>query len=180
MESSTDPGANAPLPSPFGAASGSPVCVDEGQGSVPGDGVMHLVGIGASAGGLEALQALLGNLQPGGTVAYAVAQHLSPDHRSHLVDLLSRCTAPEVQEAVDGALLRPGCVNIGPPGKDLTVQGHQLVVSAPEPRFGPSPSVDRLFESMAQHWQERGAAVVLSGTGSDGARGLRAVRAAGG
>ncbi|MCP9929440.1 PAS domain S-box protein [Cyanobium sp. AMD-g] len=141
---------------------------------------MHLVGIGASAGGLEALQALLGNLQPGGTVAYAVAQHLSPDHRSHLVDLLSRCTAPEVQEAVDGALLRPGCVNIGPPGKDLTVQGHQLVVSAPEPRFGPSPSVDRLFESMAQHWQERGAAVVLSGTGSDGARGLRAVRAAGG
>jgi two-component system CheB/CheR fusion protein len=141
---------------------------------------MHLVGIGASAGGLEALQQLLGSLASGGNVAYVVAQHLSPDHGSLMVDLLSRVTALQVLKAVDGALLLPGTITVCPPNHDIRVQGDRVTLAAPEPRFGPSPSIDRLFESIADHWAERGAAVVLSGTGSDGARGLRAVRAAGG
>ena len=141
---------------------------------------MHLVGIGASAGGLEALQLLLGSLASVGNVAYVVAQHLSPDHGSLMVDLLSRVTTLQVLQAVDGAVLLPGTITVCPPNHDIRVLGDRVILTAPEPRFGPSPCVDQLFDSIAEHWRERGAAVVLSGTGSDGARGLRAVRAAGG
>ncbi len=141
---------------------------------------MHLIGIGASAGGLEALQLLLGSLTAGGTVAYVVAQHLAPDHGSLMVDLLSRVTALQVLKAVDGAVLLPGTITVCPPNHDIRVQGDRVTLVEPEPRFGPSPSIDRLFESIAEHWGERAAAVVLSGTGSDGARGLRSIRAAGG
>ncbi|MCT0208037.1 chemotaxis protein CheB [Synechococcus sp. CS-1332] len=141
---------------------------------------MHLVGIGASAGGLEALQLLLGSLVSGGNVAYVVAQHLSPDHGSLMVDLLTRVTALQVLQAVEGAVLLPGTITVCSPNHDIRVLGDRVTLAEPEPRFGPSPSIDRLFESIAEHWAERGGAVVLSGTGSDGARGLRAVRAAGG
>ncbi|MEA5413745.1 chemotaxis protein CheB [Synechococcus sp. BA-132 BA5] len=141
---------------------------------------MHIIGIGASAGGLEALQLLLGSLIPCGDQAYVVAQHLAPDHASLMVDLLSRVTALRVLKAVDGAELQPGTITISPPNHDIRVQGNRVRLMEPEPRFGPSPSVDRLFESIAEHWVEHGGAVVLSGTGSDGARGLREVRAAGG
>ncbi|MEA5441022.1 chemotaxis protein CheB [Cyanobium gracile] len=141
---------------------------------------MHLVGIGASAGGLEALQLLLGSLASGGNVAYVVAQHLAPDHGSLMVDLLARVTALQVLKAVDGAELLPGTITVCPPNHDMLVLGDRVTLVEPEPRFGPSPSIDRLFASIAEHWVERGAAVVLSGTGSDGARGLRSVRAAGG
>ncbi|MDM7952122.1 MAG: chemotaxis protein CheB [Cyanobium sp. CZS 25K] len=148
--------------------------------SEPTSAGMHLVGIGASAGGLEALGALLGGLRPGGNVAYVVAQHLSPDHPSLIVDLLGRTTPLQVLTAIDGAELQPDTINVGPPNHDILVRGNRLVVLDPEPRFGPSPNVDRLFDSIAEHWGERGVAVVLSGTGSDGARGLPSVRAAGG
>jgi two-component system CheB/CheR fusion protein len=141
---------------------------------------MHLIGIGASAGGLEALQLLLGSLAVGGHVAYVVAQHLAPDHGSLMVDLLSRVTPLQVLKAVDGAELLPGTITVCPPNHDIRVLENRVALADPEPRFGPSPSIDRLFESIAEHWAERGAAVVLSGTGSDGARGLRAIRAAGG
>ncbi|MEA5410411.1 chemotaxis protein CheB, partial [Synechococcus sp. BA-120 BA3] len=141
---------------------------------------MHLVAIGASAGGLEALQTLLASLSLGGSVAYVVAQHLSPDHGSLMVELLGRVTPLQVLEAVDGATLLPDTVSICPPNHDISVEGNRVRLAAPEPRFCPSPSIDRLFESIADHWNGHGAAVVLSGTGSDGARGLRAVRAAGG
>ncbi|KEF43473.1 MAG: diguanylate cyclase [Cyanobium sp. CACIAM 14] len=142
--------------------------------------LLHLVGIGASAGGLEALQLLVGQLSPSGAVAYVVAQHLAPDSRSLIVDLLARATPLRVLTAVHGAELLPDTITVAPRNHDISVQGNRVVLSDPEPRFGPSPGVDRLFESIAEQWAERGAAVVLSGTGSDGARGLRAVRAAGG
>ncbi len=109
-----------------------------------------------------------------------VAQHLSRDHPSLLVDLMRRCTSLPVRQAVDGALLSPGTISIGPPNHDIRVDRERLLVSEPLPRTGPSPSIDRLFDAIAEHWGERGVAVVLSGTGSDGARGLTAVRAAGG
>jgi two-component system, chemotaxis family, CheB/CheR fusion protein len=141
---------------------------------------MHLIGIGASAGGLEALQQLMGGVSVGGNVAYVVAQHLAPDHGSLLVDLLARVTPLQVLNAVDGSVLLPDTITVCPPNHDIRVQGNRVALVDPEPRFGPSPSIDRLFESIAEHWAERGAALVLSGTGSDGARGLRAVRAAGG
>ena len=140
----------------------------------------HVVGIGASAGGLEALKVLLGQLKIQGLMTYVVAQHLAPDHPSLIVELLQRVTPLQVVTAVDGDLLRPGVVAVAPSNRDVAVRGDRLVVSDPPPRFGPSPSIDRLFESIAREWRQQGVAVVLSGTGSDGARGVAQVRAAGG
>jgi two-component system CheB/CheR fusion protein len=140
----------------------------------------RIVGIGASAGGLEALQALAANLLPGSQASYVVAQHLAPEHRSLIVHLLGRISPLPVITAVEGALLQADVIAIAPPHHDVTVEGDRLRVREPIARFGPSPHIDLLFDSIAATWGEKGAAVVLSGTGSDGARGLRAVRAAGG
>jgi len=142
--------------------------------------VEHVVAIGSSAGGLEALQALLGRLREGGSVACLVAQHLAPDHPSQLVDLLGRATPLRVEQAVDGASLEPGLILVLPPNCDAELEGNRLLLNEPRGSFGPSPSIDHLFDSLARHWGERAVAVVLSGTGSDGARGLRSVGARGG
>jgi two-component system CheB/CheR fusion protein len=143
------------------------------------DALKGVVGVGASAGGLEALQEFLGPLTPG-AMAFVVAQHLAPDHPSLIVDLLSRSTELEVVEAVDGAELSAGVVAVAPPNHAVTVEGDRLRLVEPPERLGPSPSIDLLFESLAEHWGTSAIAVVLSGTGSDGARGLRAVRGGGG
>jgi two-component system, chemotaxis family, CheB/CheR fusion protein len=133
--------------------------------------IEHVVGIGASAGGLEALQNLASHLVAGGGVSYVVAQHLAPEHRSLIVDLVAHATELTVVTARDGAPLLPNVIAIAPPNHDVAVEGDRLKLSDPLPRFGPSPSIDLLFESIAEHWGERGVAVVLSGTGSDGAQG---------
>lgn len=163
-----------PADSPFEASKGSlPPSAD-------GRPLDHVVGIGASAGGLEALKVLLAQLKLQGRMAYVVAQHLAPDHPSLIVELLERGTHLQVVTAVDGDLLRPGVVAVAPSNRDVEVRGDRLVVTDPPPRFGPSPSIDRLFESIAREWGPQGVAVVLSGTGTDGARGVAQVRAAGG
>ncbi len=143
-------------------------------------GVTRVVVIGASAGGLEALQELLGPLQPGTGSAYLIAQHLAPGHPSLIVELLGRATSLPVRVAVDGLRLEPDTIVVAPPNNDLTILGDVVHLAAPGARFGPSPSVDLLFTSVAEQWGSRSVAVVLSGTGSDGAHGLRDVRGAGG
>ena len=143
-------------------------------------GPAHVVVIGASAGGLDAIQELLGHLPVGGNEVYVVAQHLSPDHPSQLVDLLKRCTRLTVVSAADAMPLQAGQLIVVPPNRDAIFADEGLKLVAPEPRFGPSPSIDRLLDSLASRWGERSVAVILSGTGSDGACGLRAVGASGG
>jgi two-component system CheB/CheR fusion protein len=143
-------------------------------------GLEHVVAIGASAGGLEALEELLPHLPVAGRVTYVVAQHLSPRHRSQLADLLQRSTRLDVVEATDQMPLQAGQLIVVPPRYDAIFTETGLELRLPEPRFGPTPSLDRLFDSLATQWGERGIAVVLSGTGSDGASGLRSVVAAGG
>jgi two-component system CheB/CheR fusion protein len=140
----------------------------------------HVVVIGASAGGLAAIEELLRQLPTASRAAYVVAQHLSPHHPSQLAELLKRATGLAVVEACDPMPLMPGQVIVIPPGHDAILSSEALRLEPPEPRFGPSPSIDRLLESLAAQWGERGVAVVLSGTGSDGACGLRSVAAAGG
>ncbi|MFM1811739.1 MAG: hypothetical protein RLZZ336_677 [Cyanobacteriota bacterium] len=139
-----------------------------------------VVAIGASAGGLEALQELVARLPAGARAAFVIAQHLAPDHPSQLADLLARVTPLPVLLAQDITPLKPGQIVVIPPNRDATVEHGQLRLSDPLPRFGPSPSIDRLFESLAQDCGDQSLAVVLSGTGSDGACGLRMVGAAGG
>lgn len=158
----------------------APLSIDHQKAAERQDRPDHVVAIGASAGGLEAIQELARHLVLPGHFAYIVAQHLAPDHPSQLVDLVARVTSLNVVTAVNGAALEPGVIVIAPPHCDVALEAGQLRVSDPLPRFGPSPCIDLLFESLAEQWGEKGIAVVLSGTGSDGARGLQAVRAAGG
>jgi len=143
-------------------------------------GLDHVVVIGASAGGLDALRELAAHLPREAAVAYVVAQHLAPNHPSQLVDLLARSTSLNVATASDGSQLQAGLMLVVPPGSDAVIVADRLRLSTPQPRFRPSPSVDQLLDSLAQSWGDRAVAVVLSGTGSDGALGLRTVGAAGG
>lgn len=145
----------------------------------PTDGPMLVLGIGASAGGLEPLGALLESLA---TVpaAVVVLMHLAPEQPSRLTELLrSRSSMPAVV-VEDGMPLVEGRVHVAPPGAELEVSGGRLrTLPRPEGVRVPAP-IDRLFRSMAAELGERAVAVVVSGTGADGAEGLRAIKQAGG
>lgn len=142
--------------------------------------VQFVVGIGSSAGGLEALEVLVGSLRESGRTAYLVAQHLAPEHPSMLADLLARCTRLTVVTAEDGVELTPDTIVVAPPGRDIRVAGTVVQVVEPGVRSGPNPCIDVLMESLAEGWGSHGVGVILSGTGTDGSYGLRAVKAADG
>lgn len=138
------------------------------------------IGIGASAGGLEALRALVSGLRDVPDASLIVVQHLSPQHRSMLVDLLSRETRLNVREAQDGDVPKANTIYITPPNSDLFFEGGRLRLRKPLSKIGPKPSVDLFFESLAEEAGEQAVGIILSGTGSDGSRGIRAIKAAGG
>ena len=139
-----------------------------------------VVGIGASAGGLEALSQMVSGLVPGLRCIYIVAQHMSPTHRSMMADILSRETQLSVREAEDGIQPEFDVVYVVPPGSNLVYSGGRLCLSATAPEVSPKPSVNLLFQSIAEECDDHAIGVVLSGTGSDGTRGLRAIKSAGG
>ena len=145
-------------------------------------GVLPIVGIGASAGGLAALEAFFSSM-PGETrsgIAIVVIQHLSPDHKSLLTELVQRRTEMEVFQASDGLVVKPNCVYIIPPSRNIGVEDGRLVLSQPvEPR-GQWLPIDHFFRSLARERGELAIGIVLSGTGSDGAQGLRAIKGEGG
>ncbi len=143
-------------------------------------GSLAVIGIGASAGGLEALREFVANLAPDGRTCYVVAQHLSPSHRSMLMELLARETTLEVKEITRNQRPNPDIVYITPPNRHVELQNGQLTVRTPKIKAGPQPSVDLLFASLALECEERATGVIFSGTGSDGARGIQAIKAAGG
>jgi two-component system, chemotaxis family, CheB/CheR fusion protein len=140
----------------------------------------YLVGIGASAGGLEALQAFFKGLQRGTGAAFVVIQHLSPDHKSLMVELLSRHTGLEVVQATDDVTPRPDHVYLLPPKYNMEVQAGRLRLLPIEMRHGLNLPVDRLLTSLANEMGARSVAVILSGAGSDGTRGIRTIKEAGG
>lgn len=141
-----------------------------------------IVGLGASAGGLEALTLFLSNLPPQhDNIAYVVVQHLSPTHKSMMRDLLARETNFKVLEIKSGLLPQANTVYITPPDRDVTIKNGLLHLEKPLDRWiGPKPSVDKFFISLAAEKMEKAVGVILSGTGSDGSQGVRAIRAEGG
>lgn len=141
---------------------------------------VRVVGLGASAGGLAALESFLGGVPPGSGLALVVVQHLDPTRKALLVELLRRATPMPVTEATDGLRLQPDHVYVIPPDHDLTVVAGALRLSSPHQPRGLRLPIDRLFESLAADGGERAVGVVLSGMGADGTLGLRAIRAAGG
>ena len=139
-----------------------------------------VAGVGASAGGLEALTQLVAALPAQPNCCFVVLQHLSPNYRSMLVQLIGRETSLEVVPAEDGLRLRPGCVFVAPPRWDLILDGEQLRLVEPLPDIAPKPSVNRFLNSLASEYGEYAIGVILSGTGTDGSAGIRAVKASGG
>jgi len=136
-----------------------------------------VVAVAASAGGLNALSELLSAVPAEFPAAIVVVQHLDPRHRSLMADILSRRTRLNVKQADDGDRLKPGTVYIAPPNRHLLVnRDGTLSLSQSELVHFVRPSADLLFESVAASHKDRAIAVVLSGTGSDGAMGVQAIK----
>lgn len=141
----------------------------------------EIIAIASSAGGLKALTQVLMGLPAGFLPSIVVVQHLDPRHRSLIASILSRRTMLAVKEAEDGEKLVPGTVYIAPPNKHLLVNPDaSLSLSQSELVHFVRPSADLLFESVAGAFKERAIAVVLTGTGSDGSMGVRAIKKLGG
>ncbi|MCB1956111.1 MAG: PAS domain-containing protein [Rhodocyclaceae bacterium] len=141
---------------------------------------LRVVGLGASAGGLDALKRLFGGLPPCPDAAFVVVQHLDPEHPSSLAEILSRVTRMPVLQAKDHVPLVAGQVFVIPPGKDLTVAGGTLRLSDPVAPRGRRMPIDGFLESLAVDSGEDAVAVILSGNGHDGSGGIREVKAHGG
>lgn len=140
----------------------------------------YIVGIGASAGGLEALSSLIAALPTNLGISYVVLQHLSPTHRSMMVQLLGRETAMAVQEVEHGAQPEPDTIYVAPASRNVILKdGCFVLIEGPREAM-PRPSVNVFFTSLAAEKIEDAIGVVLSGTGSDGAAGLRDIKAGGG
>jgi two-component system CheB/CheR fusion protein len=141
------------------------------------DNTHYIVGIGASAGGLEAYSDFFDHAPENSRLSYILVQHLSPDYKSLLVDLLSRHTDMKICEAENGMKILPNCIYVIPPGKNLTVGDDQLVIEEKDSSDkGPNTSIDTFFYSLADKYGDRAIAIVLSGTGTDGSRGIEAIK----
>jgi chemotaxis protein methyltransferase CheR/two-component system CheB/CheR fusion protein len=140
-----------------------------------------VAGIGASAGGLEAMLPLFAGMQPTGRIRYVVAQHMAKDgHDELVVRLIARASSLPVVLATHGVRMLADTVYVIPSGQDGVVQGNALNLCAPAPESISTPSVNVLLQSIANSAKSKAIGIVLSGTGSDGAAGCRAIRAAGG
>jgi len=141
-----------------------------------------IIGIGASAGGLAAIEEFFAAVPAGEPLgmAFVLVQHLDPDHKSLLLDLVKRYTHIEIVWAENGMEVRSGCAYVMPPNKDMALVGGRLVLVTPEAPRGQRLPINYFFRSLAADQHERAVCIVLSGAGSDGALGLRAVKGEGG
>lgn len=141
-----------------------------------------IVGIGASAGGLAAFEAFFSGMpadvDPG--MAFVLVQHLAPDHESILTDLIRRFTRMQVYEVEDGVAVQPNCAYIIPPNRDMAFLNGTLQLMEPSAPRGLRLPIDFFFRSLAQDQRERAICIVLSGSGSDGTLGVRAIKGEGG
>lgn len=142
---------------------------------------LRVVGLAASAGGLKALLHVLSALPADFPAAVLVVQHVDPRHKSWMAEILDRKVSMPVRQVVGGERLAAGAVWVAPPDRHLLVDAEGLLslVETPRVQFV-RPSADRLFASLAEGFGARAIAVVLTGTGRDGAAGVRAVKARGG
>lgn len=140
----------------------------------------YVVGIGASAGGLEAITQLIVHLKSDVPCAYVILQHLSPNHRSMMAEILSRETPLKVKEAQQGDAPEAGAIYVVPSNCNALFRSGRLHLIAAPPEVVPKPSINQFLISLAAEEGEASIGIILSGTGSDGVAGLRAIQAAGG
>lgn len=139
-----------------------------------------VVGVGASAGGLEALRDFLGNTPKDCGLAFVLIQHLDPNHKSLMADLLSKYTSMPVTQAEHAMRVEPNHVYMIPPNRFIRLHDEGLFLEAPVTGRGLRMPIDFFFRSLAEQRQRFAIGVVLSGTGSDGTQGLREIKARGG
>jgi two-component system CheB/CheR fusion protein len=152
----------------------------EGEPQARRAGQIPVVGIGASAGGITALEALLPLLKGDGGIAYVIVQHLDPSHESALISLLNRATEMPVGGAADGMPIERDRIYVIPRNSTLTISDDHLHLGPASETPGPRTPIDSFFLSLAEAKGENAACVILSGTGSDGTIGLRAIKEKGG
>lgn len=139
-----------------------------------------VVGIGASAGGLEAIEKFFDHVPEDSGLTFVVVQHLSPDFKSLMDELLARHTKLAIHRVEDGMAIQPNAIYLIPRKKNMVLSFGKLILTDQDQKPGPNLPIDIFFQSLAQDMGERAVGVVLSGTGSDGSRGLKEIHEAGG
>ncbi|MGD9504001.1 MAG: chemotaxis protein CheB [Syntrophobacteraceae bacterium] len=166
--------------SPLGATEPASIG-DQPDNHAPSDEApTYYVGIGASAGGLEAIEQFFTNMPPRSGLTFVVIQHLSPHYKSLMVELLSKRTEMPVYRAEEGLLVKRDCVYLIPPTKNLMIFHGRLLLSEQDHTKGLNLPIDVFLRSLAEDQGERAIGIILSGTGSDGMRGIRTIKEAGG
>lgn len=138
----------------------------------------YIIAIGASAGGMEAIHLLFDHTPEDG-VAYVIIQHLSPDHKSFMAELLEKHSKLKISIAEDGMFVEPNRVYLMPRGKNMTIQNRRLILTDIR-ALQPNTAIDIFFDSLAEDQKEKSIAIILSGTGSDGTKGIASIKRNGG
>lgn len=140
----------------------------------------NVVGIGASAGGLKALQDLFINLPNQTGIAFIIVQHLSPDFKSLMPELLSKYTSMPIYTAKDKLTIQPNCIYLNQRNKNLHIKGSKIYLLEKGPKHNLNLPIDIFFHTLGEEFKQKSIAIILSGTGSDGSRGIITVKDKGG
>ncbi len=160
---------------PTGSTRSQPEILDKSLETPSNSQPFSVVGIGASAGGLEALEAFFAHMPADSGLAFVVVQHLSPDFRSLMDEILARQTQMPIYRVENGMAIEPNAIYLIPPKKEMIISGRKLLLTDKDPTQGLTLPIDIFFRSLAQDLGPLAIGVVLSGTGSDGSRGIRAI-----
>ena len=141
---------------------------------------LFIAGIGASAGGLEALKLFFDNFPSDSGMAFVIVQHLDPTHKSLLTELIGMHTKMQVTEVTNGLKVKPNCVYVIPPNRDLQILHSTLQLTEPKEGRTLRRPIDLFFQSLAQDQKDRAIGIILSGTGTEGTLGFKEIKAEGG
>jgi two-component system CheB/CheR fusion protein len=156
-----------------------PAVQEKSTASKPADS-FPIIGIGASAGGFEALEQFMANVPPDSGMAFVIVQHLDPTRKGLMPELLQRCTRMKVTQVKDRTRVRPDCVYVIPPNRNMSILHGVLHLFEPSAKRGQRLPIDFFLSSLALDQQQRAIGVILSGMGSDGTPGLRDIKEKGG
>lgn len=141
---------------------------------------LYVVGIGASAGGLEAIQQLFDSIPANTGLSFVVVQHLSPDFKSLMPELLAKHTKMEIYTAEDKLEIKPDCIYLNQRNKNLHIKGNKLYLLDKGPKHNLNLPIDIFFHTLGEEYKDKSIGIILSGTGSDGSRGIKTIKEGGG
>jgi len=141
---------------------------------------LYVVGIGASAGGLDAIQTLFDHLPNNTGMAFIIVQHLSPDFKSLMPELLSKHTTMPIYTTEDKQVIKSNCIYLNQRNKNLHIKGNQLFLLDKGPKNNLNLPIDIFFHTLGEEYKEKSMGIILSGTGSDGSRGIHTIKEQGG